>query len=407
MTTTLLPNEQVQYLRSIKNAAIFLIAMQILDAAHPGMIVSAKEMSSVVGIDARTCRTHMQSLSHLNILVAVGDGFVLAQGGRANFLPAHTESIEAHQALAFQAHQALEDHTAADGNNGGQPAQIVQHKLCSLKKEEEESLILKTIESSSSDSHAQNVPSILRADGTPLTVAQILAATPLLEGFGEQGVVTGRLDLDVLEPQVVLGWLAQAYAQRDRLATPPALVYVRLRDYPVTGKKPAAQFYVNPLAYLPDRFLEVLRLITFDCAHCAEKFLRSAELEAHMQSAHADVLAVQVVEAEAQPVRELYQADHVATLINGRLNAEQAWQGVVEAMRETMPSASWETWLKDTFAVDYAVGRLTVGCRNAFVRDWLGPRVGSDAERILSDLLGQRVAVEFVVYDPQEADDAE
>lgn len=407
MTTTLLDDAQVAYLRSVKKTAIILIAMGLIDTRSPGRAVKVEEMAFLLDMDVRTCKAHMQSLASHGRLVFNGIGYVLADGGRANFLPAHTESFEAHQALAFQAHQALEDHTAADGNNGGQPAQNVQHNLCSLKKEEEESLILRTIESSSSDSHAQNVPSILRADGTPLTVAQILAATPLLEGFGEQGVVTGRLDLDVLEPQVVLGWLAQAYAQRDRLATPPALVYVRLRDYPVTGKKPAAQFYVNPLAYLPDRFLEVLRLITFDCAHCTEKFLRSAELEAHMQSAHADVLAVQVVEAEAQPVRELYQADHVAVLINGRLNAEQAWQGVVEAMRETMPPASWETWLKDTLAVDYTVGRLTVGCRNAFVRDWLGPRVGSDAERILADLLVQRVAVEFVVYDPQEADDDE
>jgi len=405
MTTTLLDDAQVAYLRSVKKTAIILIAMGLIDVRSPGRAVKVEEMAFLLDMDVRTCKAHMQSLATHGRLLFNGIGYVLADGGRANFLPAHTASDEAHQALALQAHQALADHTEADGNNGAQPAQNVQHKLCSLKKEEEESLILKTIESSSSDSPAQIALSILRADGTPLTAAQILAATPLLEGFGEQGVVTGRLDVNSLEPQVVLGWIAQAYAQREKLSTPPALVYARLRDFHTTGKKPSAQFYVNPLAYLPSRFLETLRLITFDCAHCSEKFLHSADLDAHMQSAHADTLTVEIVEAEAQPVADLYHAERVSAMINSRMNAEQAWKSVIKTLRETMAPASWETWLRDSLAVDHTDGRLVVGCRNVFVRDWLANRVSADAQRTLADLLGQRTAVEFVVYDPQENDD--
>ena len=48
------------------------------------------------------------------------------------------------------------------------------------------------------------------------------------------------------------------------------------------------------------------------------------------------------------------------------MNAEQAWQSVLGQLQMEMPRASFDTWVRDTRAIAYQEGTLTVGVRNTY-----------------------------------------
>ncbi len=57
------------------------------------------------------------------------------------------------------------------------------------------------------------------------------------------------------------------------------------------------------------------------------------------------------------------------------MNIEETWNTVLEQLQTEMPRASFDTWVRDTKALSYAVGVLTVAVRNAYARDWLESRL--------------------------------
>ena len=80
------------------------------------------------------------------------------------------------------------------------------------------------------------------------------------------------------------------------------------------------------------------------------------------------------------------------------MNAEQAWQSVLGQLQMEMPRASFDTWVRDTKPVSYHNGRLTIGVRNAYARDWLENRLAGTVNRLLGGILNGSVAVTFVVH---------
>jgi len=75
-----------------------------------------------------------------------------------------------------------------------------------------------------------------------------------------------------------------------------------------------------------------------------------------------------------------------------------------------MPRASYDTWVRDTKALLYERGQLTVGVRNAYARDWLESRLQSTVSRLLIGIMNETVSVEFVVPQievPQESSEEE
>ena len=52
-----------------------------------------------------------------------------------------------------------------------------------------------------------------------------------------------------------------------------------------------------------------------------------------------------------------------------------------------MPRASYESWVQDTKALTYKDGRLTIGVRNAYARDWLESRLQSTVSRLLIGIM--------------------
>ena len=79
------------------------------------------------------------------------------------------------------------------------------------------------------------------------------------------------------------------------------------------------------------------------------------------------------------------------------MNAEQAWQSVLGQLQMEMPRASFDTWVRDTKPVSYHNGKLTIGVRNAYARDWLENRLAGTVNRLLVSILNGSVAVSFIV----------
>jgi hypothetical protein len=87
------------------------------------------------------------------------------------------------------------------------------------------------------------------------------------------------------------------------------------------------------------------------------------------------------------------------------MNVEQAWQSVLGQLQMEMPKASFETWVRDTKAVSFQEGVITVSVRNAYARDWLENRITSTVNRLLVGILNMsEVSVKFVVDDGRDDD---
>ncbi len=80
------------------------------------------------------------------------------------------------------------------------------------------------------------------------------------------------------------------------------------------------------------------------------------------------------------------------------MNIEQTWKSVLEQLQTDMPRASFETWVRDTQALSYADGVITVAVRNAYARDWLESRLVDTVNHMLVGILNSaNVRVSFVV----------
>ncbi|MFT3892732.1 MAG: DnaA N-terminal domain-containing protein [Anaerolineales bacterium] len=79
------------------------------------------------------------------------------------------------------------------------------------------------------------------------------------------------------------------------------------------------------------------------------------------------------------------------------MDAQQAWQSVLEQIQMEMPRASFDTWVRDTEALSLDDGTLTITTRNTYARDWLESRLQNKVQRLLVGILNQPVDVCFVV----------
>jgi hypothetical protein len=84
------------------------------------------------------------------------------------------------------------------------------------------------------------------------------------------------------------------------------------------------------------------------------------------------------------------------TVIAGR-TAREIWAASLGQLREEVPKASFETWLRDTELVGYRDGVFEVGVQNAYARDWLEDRLTSTAGRVIAGIAGKTIEVRFVV----------
>jgi hypothetical protein len=405
--TTLLTREQVDAVRSIGDGALVLFVMILIDRNYPGRHTKAAELLPYVYPvikDIRTLEPRLNALCASGRITNTSAGYVLLEGGRALILQAQQDQAQEVKALAQEdlqgisplpASPILEEHQ----NRGGEAhyARIAR----ALKEEEvDSSLILKRIDSTSSNLRDANF-----AETDWPTVKTILAATPVL--FGEPGVITRGLQLEVIQPWMALGWIAHAWDQwpqgggHGNLGRPAGLVYKNLQD--PDAPKPRAKYYTGGWDILPDQFMELIGMREYPCEGCENVFKTRSEFDEHIRMTsicdQCMTRGFHTQEELDKHIREkhpkLEPAAPAAPDVPSAI--EQAWERVKEQLQREMPRASFDTWVRDTFAYRYTAGTLSIGVRNEYARDWLESRLVSTVQRLLVGIMNADVKVTFVV----------
>ena len=87
--------------------------------------------------------------------------------------------------------------------------------------------------------------------------------------------------------------------------------------------------------------------------------------------------------------------------------ASKAWQAAIASLQAEMSRATFDTWVKPAWLVEFKENTFIVGCANAYGRDWLADRLTSTLERFLAGVMNASVKVCFIVAeeDPEPLDD--
>lgn len=80
------------------------------------------------------------------------------------------------------------------------------------------------------------------------------------------------------------------------------------------------------------------------------------------------------------------------------------WQMLLSELALQMPSATYDTWVRDTVVLGYEDGEFIIGMPNAYARDWLENRLRHTIKRILSSIMHRSVQVQFRVRPRTVAD---
>ncbi len=73
------------------------------------------------------------------------------------------------------------------------------------------------------------------------------------------------------------------------------------------------------------------------------------------------------------------------------------WQMLLSELAMQMQSATYNTWVRDTWVIAYEDGEFIIGLPNAYARDWLENRLRHKIKRVLSSLIHRSVQVQFRV----------
>lgn len=414
--TTLLPRDQVDFLRSIGDAAQVLIALILIDRCFPGRATKADELAMILGKDSRPIEKRLNALCASNRVCRSGNGYVLLEGGRALLL-AGPSALPAEVAGADDDLEFTPKALAPSPDNGQAPSPVFNrapqvqapgtdtitvpldeiingqledceqidgeppdddsaHTMCvPLEEEEVNTDSNKSEYTSSIDSSTQNAQSPRKpakpASG-PSTL-EILDQTRLL--FGKSMTTRG---LESVPRRMAIGWVAQAYDQRHNLRSPQGLIYSRLS----ARAQPQAAYYDHPRDFLPEEYLQALGL---------EAPSRAQVPAYEMDPDDPDVVPAGEIDMPNETLDQPIEGT--------RHTPATAWEAVLEQLKQEMHRAPFDTWVKDTNAVRYHQETIFVSARNGYTRDWLESRVQTTVERALIGVLGRPVAVKFIVED--------
>jgi chromosomal replication initiation ATPase DnaA len=79
------------------------------------------------------------------------------------------------------------------------------------------------------------------------------------------------------------------------------------------------------------------------------------------------------------------------------MNAEEAWELVVEELRREMPSHAWFSHVQHARFISYAGGCFCIKASSENTQAWLAARLTSTVRRMLTGMMNRAVEVEFVV----------
>jgi chromosomal replication initiator protein len=79
------------------------------------------------------------------------------------------------------------------------------------------------------------------------------------------------------------------------------------------------------------------------------------------------------------------------------MQAKQLWQAVLGDMQVRLSRSAFDNWLRPTTIVGFADDVATVAAANTFGASTLQARYAADIERVMSDIVGRPIRVEFTV----------
>ncbi|HAE59744.1 MAG TPA: hypothetical protein DCG54_09650 [Anaerolineae bacterium] len=215
------------------------------------------------------------------------------------------------------------------------------------------------------------------------TVSKILTSMEML--FGDY--LTADMFADDLSPKLALAWVCKAwfdFQSNRNFTNPVGLVRRRL-----AAKAPRK---LTRLEDMPADFLDTLGLWQGRCDVCGQGFRSRSALSEHNLQGHP----AELFDDEPDDLEAAAMPAEIQRVVD--LSVFPSWDAILSELREQMPRARFDTWVRDTGPVSWDVqsGRLEIGARNAYARDWLEERVQEKCAKLVSKLAGQPVKVEFV-----------
>lgn len=193
---------------------------------------------------------------------------------------------------------------------------------------------------------------------------------------------------DFDDPELLLGWIAQAYhcrgLGRGQVRDPASMVSWAFHKG--RGKKPDQKYLDRPADFLPPSFLADIGVITIPqpAAEAPEPGIPEAEREDDND---------EVLEPDGQ---EPFRDPSVHTPVTPTKTAEQAWKEAVEHLQLELPKSAFENYIQGACLIGYDAGKFTILAPSAYARNWLDGRLTSILQRLLTGICNRAVTVRFV-----------
>ncbi len=81
------------------------------------------------------------------------------------------------------------------------------------------------------------------------------------------------------------------------------------------------------------------------------------------------------------------------------MNAHDIWHATLGELQLQMTKATFDTWVRPTYALGFENGTMVVGVHSPYAKEWLENRLHTTIQRTLIGILGQSVEVRYVVQD--------
>ena len=79
-------------------------------------------------------------------------------------------------------------------------------------------------------------------------------------------------------------------------------------------------------------------------------------------------------------------------------SAKEIWERALGELQLQVSRANYTTWLKNSYGVSHQNNTFLVGVPNTFIAEWLTKRLHSLVRKILAQILGSDVDVQFIIY---------
>ncbi|MBI5303485.1 MAG: chromosomal replication initiator protein DnaA [Chloroflexi bacterium] len=85
------------------------------------------------------------------------------------------------------------------------------------------------------------------------------------------------------------------------------------------------------------------------------------------------------------------------------MNPQEIWHATLGELQLQMTKATFDTWVRPTYAIGYDNGSMVVGVHSPYAKEWLENRLSTTIHRTLTGILGRSAEVRYVVKDQKSS----